>query len=60
MRYSVVLIAFAVPLAGCNNSPQVHEENASVAEVQRNSTKPAEATASSGRAYGNPRSPSRK
>src|SRR5687767_631559 len=35
MRYSVVLIAFAVPLAGCDNSPQVHEENASVAEVQK-------------------------
>ena len=35
MRYSVVLIACALPLAGCNNSPQVHEENASVAEVQK-------------------------
>ena len=35
MRYPVVLAACVLPLASCNNSPQVHEENASVAEVQK-------------------------
>ena len=35
MKLAAVLIAGALPLAACNNSPQVHEENASVAEVQR-------------------------
>lgn len=35
MRNSVVLVAFALSLASCNNSPQVREENASVAEVQK-------------------------
>ena len=35
MRHSIVLIACALPLAACNNSPQVHEENASVGEVQK-------------------------
>ena len=36
MRYSVaLLLACALPLAGCNNSPQVDKENASVAEVQK-------------------------
>ena len=33
MRNSIALIACALPLAACNNSPQVHEENASVDEV---------------------------
>lgn len=35
MRHCVVLIACAMPIAACNNSPEVHEENASVGEVQR-------------------------
>ena len=34
MKYAKALIACALPLAACNNSPQVHEENASVEEVQ--------------------------
>ena len=35
MRNSIALIACALPLAACNNSPQVHEENATVEEVQK-------------------------
>ena len=35
MKYTIALIACVLPLAGCNNSPQVHEENASVDEVQK-------------------------
>ena len=35
MKYAKALIACALPLAACNNSPQVHEENASVEEVQK-------------------------
>ena len=35
MRYSIVLMAFALPLAACNQGPTIHEENASAAEVQR-------------------------
>ena len=35
MKYAAALIACALPLAACNKSPQVHEENASVAEVQK-------------------------
>jgi hypothetical protein len=36
MKSMVLAAAGALlPLAACNNSPQVHEENASVAEVQR-------------------------
>ncbi|MCL6728759.1 DUF3617 domain-containing protein [Sphingomonas hankyongi] len=34
MKYTVALIACALPLAACGKSPAVHEENASVAEVQ--------------------------
>ena len=35
MRYPVALMACTLALAACNNSPQVHEENASVEEVQK-------------------------
>jgi hypothetical protein len=35
MRYSIALIACALPLTACSKGPTVHEENASVAEVQR-------------------------
>lgn len=33
MKYTVCLIACALPLAACNNSPEVSAKNASVAEV---------------------------
>jgi hypothetical protein len=33
MRYSAIVIACSAVLAGCSKSPQVHEKNASVAEV---------------------------
>ena len=33
MKSAILLIACAVPLAACNKSPQVHETNASVAEI---------------------------
>ena len=35
MRYSTVPTACALALAACNQGPAVHEENASVAEVQQ-------------------------
>lgn len=35
MRHFVVLLACIVPLGGCNKSPEVHEKNASVAEVAK-------------------------
>ena len=35
MRYSIVLIAGAVPLAACNQGPEVRAENASAEEVAR-------------------------
>src|SRR3954462_8650136 len=35
MKYSILLIACALPLAACNRSPQVNEKNASVAEVAK-------------------------
>jgi hypothetical protein len=34
MRIAVFLIAGATALAGCNKSPEVHETNASIAQVQ--------------------------
>jgi hypothetical protein len=33
MKYTLVLVVAALPLAACNKSPEVHETNASVAEV---------------------------
>ncbi len=35
MKHVVVLIACILPLGGCNKAPEVHEKNASVAEVAR-------------------------
>lgn len=35
MTRRLILIACALPLAACNNSPQVNEKNASVAEVAK-------------------------
>jgi hypothetical protein len=34
MKTTSLLVLTALTLAGCNNSPEVHEENASIAEVQ--------------------------
>ena len=34
MKTRILLIACTLPLGACNRSPQVHEDNASVAEVQ--------------------------
>ena len=34
MKTRILLIACTLPLSACNRSPQVHENNASVAEVQ--------------------------
>jgi hypothetical protein len=34
MKTISLLAACALPLAACNNSPEVHEENASIAQVQ--------------------------
>lgn len=33
MKYAVLLVACALPLAGCKKAPEVNEKNASVAEV---------------------------
>jgi len=33
MNHNALLIAYALPLAACNKSPEIHERNASVAEV---------------------------
>src|SRR5689334_14447516 len=44
MKQLAFVIACAVPLAACNNSPEVHEENASVDEIQNKVAKAGGAT----------------